>query len=177
MPPCKSAEAALSAIKDDESKVLGLTVNGNKVEPGQHIPKAEATSPPELSFNTTSGTYLVINVDLDAPFKSFNFLGPVLHWVQSGLTPEMIEGGTSVLKPHDTPVIANYARPGPPPGSGPHRYVFLLYEQPEGFDVTKYAPAGGKPVGVRRRMRYDLDAFEKKANLGPVIAANYFTSN
>lgn len=40
MPPCKSAEAALSAIKDDESKVLGLTVNGNKVEPGQHIPKA-----------------------------------------------------------------------------------------------------------------------------------------
>ncbi|KAL1847577.1 hypothetical protein Plec18170_008473 [Paecilomyces lecythidis] len=177
MPPCKSAKAALSAIKDDKSKVLGLTVNGKKIKPGQHIPKAEATSAPELSFNATSGTYIVVNVDLDAPFKSVNFLSPVLHWVQSGLTPEALEDGTAVLKPHDTPFIVNYAGPGPPPGSGPHRYVFLLYEQPEDFDVTKYAPAGGKPVGIGPRIRYDLAAFEKKAKLGPVIAANYFTSN
>jgi phosphatidylethanolamine-binding protein (PEBP) family uncharacterized protein len=75
------------------------------------------------------------------------------------------------------PFVANYAGPGPPPGSGPHRYIFLLYEQPEGFDVSKYAPAGGKPLGVMGRMRYDLTKFEKEAKLGPVIAANYFCSN
>lgn len=137
----------------------------------------EASSPPELSFNVTSGTYIIVSVDLDAPFQSFSILSPVLHWIQSGLTPETAEDGPSVLKPHDTPVIVNYAGPGPPPGSGPHRYVFLLYEQPEGFDVSKYAPAGGKPTGIGPRVRYDLGAFETKAKLGPVIAANYFNSN
>ena len=31
-------------------------------------------------------------------------------------------------------------------------------------------------MGNFPRMRYDLGAFEKKANLGPVVAANYFYS-
>ena len=100
-------------------------------------------------------------------------LGPALHWIQPGFKPE---AGTTKLS-STTPFVANYAGPGPPPGSGPHRYIFLLYEQPEGFDVSKYAPAGGKPLGLMGRMRYDLTKFEKEAKLGPVIAANYFYSN
>jgi phosphatidylethanolamine-binding protein len=71
----------------------------------------------------------------------------------------------------------NYAGPGPPPPSSPHRYVFLLYDQPEGFDTTKFASPGGKNVGIRPRMRYDLKAFEKEAKLGQVVACNYFLSN
>jgi hypothetical protein len=40
MPGKKSFEAALALIKDDPSKVLGLTVGTHKVTPGQKIPKA-----------------------------------------------------------------------------------------------------------------------------------------
>jgi hypothetical protein len=40
----------------------------------------EAQAPPELSFNVTSGTYIVIGLDIDAPFPSFDLLGPILHW-------------------------------------------------------------------------------------------------
>ena len=71
----------------------------------------------------------------------------------------------------------DYAGPAPPPGSSPHRYVFLLYEQPEGFDMVKFASPGGKKVGILPRIRYNLKAFEEKANLGPVLACNYFLSN
>jgi len=72
--------------------------------------------------------------------------------------------------------VADYAGAAPPPLSAPHRYVFLLFEQPEGFDALKYAPAGGKTMGIWLRMRYDLGAFEKEIKLGPVIACNYFKS-
>jgi phosphatidylethanolamine-binding protein (PEBP) family uncharacterized protein len=96
-----------------------------------------------------------------------------LHWAQPGFKPQ---AGTNKLIT-DTPFLANYAGPGPPPGSSPHRYIFLLCDQPPDFDVSKFAPAGGKPLGIRGRMRYNLEAFEKEAKLGPVIAANYFYSN
>jgi phosphatidylethanolamine-binding protein (PEBP) family uncharacterized protein len=71
----------------------------------------------------------------------------------------------------------DYAGPSPPPPSSPHRYVFLLYERPEGFDTAKFAPPGGKKVGVMPRVRYELKKFEKEAKLGPVVASNYFLSN
>jgi hypothetical protein len=39
MPDKKSVEAALSLIKNDPSKVLGLTLGTRNVTPGQEIPK------------------------------------------------------------------------------------------------------------------------------------------
>lgn len=55
--------------------------------------------------------------------------------------------------------------------------MFLLYDQPEGFDPVKFAPPGGKGMAMRPRMKYDLAAFVKAAGLGPVVACNYFVSN
>jgi phosphatidylethanolamine-binding protein len=73
--------------------------------------------------------------------------------------------------------VANYIGPAPPPGSSPHRYVFFLYEQPVGFEGKKYAPPNGGNLSNWNRMRYSLDAWEKEAQLGPVVAINYFKSN
>lgn len=100
-------------------------------------------------------------------------MGPILHWIQSGLTGTDV--GTTLSS--NVPAVASFLAPSPPPGSGPHRYVFLLYEQPEGFDVKRFAPANGQEMGIMQRVRYDLANFEKEAGLGPVVAANYFTSN
>ena len=138
----------------------------------------EAQEPPKLAFNPKASTesYIVIGLDIDAPFQSLPVLSPILHWIQPGLKPERTSDGTASLTASDTPFVVNYIGPAPPPGSGAHRYVFLLYEQPAGFDGKKHAPAGGAKMGNWPRMRYDLGAFEKEAKLGPVIAANYFWS-
>ena len=126
---------------------------------------------------STTGTYLVIGLDIDAPFPSFGVLGPILHWVQPGLKAETVKpGATPVLKATE-PFVANYIGPAPPPGSSPHRYIFFLYEQPEGFDGAKYAPKDGQPLGNLQRMWASLDGLEREYKLGPVLAANYFTSN
>ncbi|CAG7940873.1 unnamed protein product [Penicillium salamii] len=175
MPSNQSVRSVLSLIGNDPSKELGLTVGDHEnVRPGQYIPRPDAQSPPKLFFAglSSSSTYLVVGLDIDAPFPSFGILGPILHWIQPGIkSADASDLDTS------RPFIANNIGLAPPPGSSPHRYVFLLYEQPVGFDAKTYAPPDGKGLSNWYRMRYDLDAWAKVINLGPILAFNYFTSN
>jgi phosphatidylethanolamine-binding protein (PEBP) family uncharacterized protein len=119
-----------------------------------------------------NSTYLVVSLDIDAPFPAFKLLSPILHWIQSDI--KVTTDGTLQF---DAPFVANYIGPAPPRISAPHRYLFLLYEQPEGFDLAAYAPAGGKNLRTLNRMRYDFDAWAEKINLGHPVAFNYFTCN
>ena len=115
---------------------------------------------------------MAVALDLDAPFPSWGGLGPILHWIQPGF-----KAGPKNTLTSSQPFVANYIGPAPPPGSGPHRYAFFLFEQPDNFDGKKYAPADGKPLGNWSRMRYDLDNWQEKASLGEPLAVNYFVSN
>jgi len=170
----KSIETGFALIKNDESKILDVTVGKHQVKPGMQIPKAEAQETPQVSFKSTSGTsYIVISLDIDAPFPSWDGLGPILHWNQSGFKSDPATGKLTTA----APFVANWIGPAPPPGSGPHRYIFLLYDEPAGFDPKKYAPPEGKKLGNWNRIRYNLGAFEKEVKLGPVLAFNYFRSN
>lgn len=194
MPANKSVQRALSLIENDKSKILGLSVGPHtNVQPGTYIPRAgkavfslfrcsskarltnnlEAQSAPQLAFDIPdpSKTYMVVGLDIDAPFPSFDVLGPILHWIQPGLCTK-----DSQLKATE-PFVANYIGPAPPPGSSPHRYIFFLYEQPAGFDGKKYAPPNGENLSNWHRVRFSLDAWEKKTQLGKLLAVNYFCSN
>lgn len=198
MPTKEVVKRIVSAQATDQSKTLGVIFNGKAITPGQYIPRAgkflrlfrlrpqeiysltippifpAAQNPPSISYTVPnpSSTYIIVCLDLDAPFPSFSVLGPVLHWIQPGF-----RAGTENTLTSNEPFIADYAGPAPPPGSSPHRYTFLLFEQPDGFEGRKYAPAGGKTVGVWGRMRYDLDAWVERAGLGDAVAGNWFLSS
>jgi phosphatidylethanolamine-binding protein (PEBP) family uncharacterized protein len=140
----------------------------------------EAQAPPELYLEHPSSTenLLAISLDPDAPFPSFSFLGPILHWVQPDLTPTPSDSDSSITTLNSaSPQIMDYAPPGPPPGSSPHKYVFLLFKQPPGFDSKKYVPKGQQEMGIKARIRTDVEKWVAEKGLGPVVAANYFTSN
>ncbi|RAL15165.1 YbhB/YbcL family Raf kinase inhibitor-like protein [Aspergillus homomorphus CBS 101889] len=181
MPANNSIKKTLSLIENDATKVLGLDVGKHtNVQPGQYIPRADAQLPPKLSFRGLSPntTYMVVGLDIDAPFPSFGVLGPILHWIQSDLQPTPSDSDSTTYDLKITaPFVANYIGPAPPPGSSPHRYIFFLYEQPVGFEGEKYAPPGGQKLGNMHRMRFDLDAWETKIGLGDIVATNYFASN
>jgi phosphatidylethanolamine-binding protein (PEBP) family uncharacterized protein len=115
---------------------------------------------------------MVISLDIDAPFSSFRVLGPILHWIQPGLESSSEE----IILKSTAPFVADYIGPAPPPGPAPHRYVFLLYEEPIGFDGGRYAPADGAGMSNWYRMRYDLDAWEGEIGLGSALGVNYFWS-
>lgn len=144
--------------------------------------ETDAQSPPQLTLTTpstgaASTHYTIISLDLDAPFPSFPKLGPILHWVQSGLTSSLSSSGALTI---DTPFIADYIGPAPPPLSAPHRYAFFLYQGEVGNDlVTKYAPPGGQHFGNGGRLWASLDEWEGKLGLRreDMVAVNYFYSN
>lgn len=115
---------------------------------------------------------MVVALDIDAPFPSFDVLGPILHWIQPGL-----KAGPNNALTASEPFVANWIGPAPPPGSAPHRYTFFLFEQPKNFSGKTYAPADGKDLSNWHRMRYNLDVWQRTAKLGEPIAANYFLSN
>jgi phosphatidylethanolamine-binding protein len=155
------------------SSVPTLTVsfpdNVSVKEPGQHIPRQSAQVAPKISFPSAvpGKKYFVINLDLDAPFVSLPILGPILHWIQYDLT--VGEGG--VLEGEEA---CSWIAPRPPLASGPHRYVFALFEQPETLEKGVVAPEGGYSMGMR--IRYDFAGLEKKIGLGEVLGGNWFTS-
>lgn len=107
MPVNAVVQRILSAAENDDSKILGVVYSGKPITTKQYIPRAgkpspppdlptlreaqltaipEAQTAPSITFNgtTPNTTYLVVALDLDAPFPSFGVLGPILHWIQPG---------------------------------------------------------------------------------------------
>ncbi|KAF5331022.1 hypothetical protein D9619_005724 [Psilocybe cf. subviscida] len=138
-----------------------LTLNYAGVEVG---PVPTVTVTPANSSVTLSGTYTLAMVDADIVGAKLPD-GQTRHWLVNGVT---VAGG--VVK-NDTAVgITNYAGPGPAAGSGPHRYVVALYEQPSTF---KAPDAFSQPnMGVST---FDFNAYVKDSGLGPLVAATYIT--
>ncbi|PYI03952.1 PEBP-like protein [Aspergillus sclerotiicarbonarius CBS 121057] len=178
MPSRQNVDKAMALLEKDDTKILGLTFGARYVHPGQYLSKADAAYPPRLSFQRLKacGTYMVVCLDLDAPFTSFNLLSPVLHWIQPGLLPVPTESGNYFLRVA-APFVADYMGPNPPPRAAPHRYIFILFEQPPGFEVQHHAPPNGNTLGKWSRLRYNFDGWAKSIGLGPVVGANYFVSN
>jgi len=134
--------------------------------------------------------YLVAGLDLDPPFPSFPVMGPILHSMQADLTlatdeldpesadefiplqPAAEEDGVGTGRP-----VAAYMGPAPPGLSSPHRYMFMMWEQPAGVTGERIKDElgfGEDGVGLMTRMRWDQEAFERKLGLGRVVAGNYF---
>lgn len=187
----RTLEHALEIAKDP-SHQLGVTVGNRKVEPGGFIPKAgaltldntnalrslsELTDQPEtheipkLSFsNTGECKYIALCIDLDAPFAMLPFLSPICHWLQTDL-----DRGLATA----TPPVIPYRGAGPPPiARAPHRYVFMLFKQPEAFDKQKLTCARpeGEAFPMTGRMRFDVEGLLKGAGLDEMVAANWFTA-
>lgn len=116
--------------------------------------------------------YLLLCLDPDAPHPSTSLLlSPILHWFQAGLQSD----GTGALQTSELPA-ACYRAPNAPAFSPPHRYVFLLYRQPELLDLGRYAAKEGEEMGLWPRIKYKHGALVQELSLGKVVAANYFMS-
>ncbi|KAL2002557.1 hypothetical protein VTN02DRAFT_6506 [Thermoascus thermophilus] len=67
---------------------------------------------------------------------------------------------------------AVYIGPRPPPGSN-HRYVFLLFEQPDGYALPEcYSHI--LPVTIEARAGFDIEHFMQVTKLRQPAAGNYF---
>ncbi|TEB22535.1 PEBP-like protein [Coprinellus micaceus] len=105
-------------------------------EVGGKFTKDEAQQEPELYLidndegeAAAEETYTLVMTDPDAPSRADPKYGQWRHWVIPGLKVQNGAKGVTALQKTRTS-LTPYFGPSPPPGSGPHRYVFLLFEDP-----------------------------------------------
>jgi hypothetical protein len=119
---------------------------------------------PTITWNPASEStkYILMIVDPlfilgpDGPAASFGAY--VQHMLITNITGSNITTGTA---------INPYLGPGPPDAND-HKYVYLVYEQPEGFALT-----ADQITALNGRANFNLTTFVEEHNLGPAVGINW----
>ncbi|KIJ69529.1 hypothetical protein HYDPIDRAFT_81049 [Hydnomerulius pinastri MD-312] len=148
---------------------MGFKGVGN-VAPGQAMTKDQTMNEPNLSVTPANssvmlgGKYTVMMADA-GPVGTDETKGQQRHWLANGATIS----GTNVSMVGAT-VVTQYTPPDPPVSSGPHRYVILIFTQPQDFLAPPSLSKANSGGGV-----FVVEDYVKSSKLGPLVAANYFT--
>lgn len=144
-------------------ETLSVQYGTIEVNLGNEITPFDVKDEPKVQWNADSDSYYTIAmVDPDAPSRTDPKFREVLHWLVGNIKGSDIAGANH---------IAVYFGSGPPKGTGLHRYVFMLYKQPEKltFDEPK-SPKNSRA----NRFNFNLRNFVQKYKLGEPLAGNFF---
>ncbi|KAH8077041.1 PEBP-like protein [Cristinia sonorae] len=136
------------------------------VHAGLQLPRNATAGPPRFSIRSnalaTRGPFVVATVDPDAPTPQTPTSAQIRHFL----------GGNFHLGPtgrltNSTAAISNFLQPTPPAGSDPHRYVFLLFEQPRGFNQQKLVNS------TTSIANFNISSFAAAVGLGQPIGGTF----
>ncbi|CAF1014061.1 unnamed protein product [Rotaria sp. Silwood1] len=114
-------------------------------------PQVEVDDVDDKSYRT------LIMVDPDAPSSDDPIKGPILHWLVANFQSKDLKDGHTLYA---------YKCPAPPVGSGPHRYIFFLYQSIDKIPERK--------IDSEHRLRFPLQQYVTDNRLG-LLSATYFT--
>lgn len=158
---------------------LYLTFTGNLsdgtsakvVLPGTSFVRNDTLVPPELSVQgVKGGPYVVAIVDPDAPSRASPTSAQIRHLLAANITVSNTHSKyvpRSYLLKNSTAATNDYRPPTPPVGSGPHRYVALLYSQPKNFDISF--------LNVSDIRLFNISSFAARTGLGEPLAGTFLT--
>ncbi|CAH2051983.1 unnamed protein product, partial [Iphiclides podalirius] len=117
---------AIPVTPSDLAKVLYAgdvqVLLGNEVSPSQTI------SIPSVDWDgDMNSVYTLAMIEIDLPTRASPLLRAFLHWLVGNIPGNEVTKGET---------LAAYVPPVPPPATGLHRYVFLIYQQPERIDFN-----------------------------------------
>ncbi|KAI8954639.1 phosphatidylethanolamine-binding protein [Xylaria longipes] len=130
---------------------LNVSFGEKAVELGTFLRAGECKQAPTITFAPEAGapenaSYSFILTDPDAPTPDDPKFAFWRHWVLSGLRPESVDAAAASSE------LTAYLGPGPKDDSKPHRYLFLLYREPEGLGLSK-EDVGGEEFVQRRSFK------------------------
>ncbi|CAG0878858.1 unnamed protein product [Darwinula stevensoni] len=152
----------VSAVSDIIDQAPGYTMSVSydtwPVDLGKKLHLDETDRPPTLAAWPTKskGRYCVVMLDPDAVGEKHQ---ESLLWMVVNIPGNAI---------HEGQTVAPYRPPRSNPFSGTHRFVFLVFEQPQEISL--------KNIISSRREHFSARDFANFYQLGGPIAANYFTS-
>ncbi|KAI5480657.1 PEBP-like protein [Pseudohyphozyma bogoriensis] len=146
--------------------------NNLEVKYGNVIGRLESAPAPTFAIpgGDPTATYTILCADPDAPARGFlsRALSPICHLIQQEVT---VDASGVVTAP---PAVVFWGPPGPPPFTGLHRYIFLLYKNttPEGvLPLEKQSTVKGDAIS--NRMKWDIKLFVKENGL-ELVGVNWF---
>ncbi|CAO3598787.1 unnamed protein product [Absidia cylindrospora] len=149
-----------------QSNILLSVKYGDKdVAIGNHFTTGQTAEAPQVQFIPAEedAEYSLFLVDPDAPTRSDPKYGPWRHWVAVNIPGSQQDQVTAASSQ-----LTNYIGPAPPPGSGDHRYIFLLYKQ-----TNKSHPFQSLSQSVQDRRSFDFKQYAANNKL-ELVAANFF---
>ncbi|KAF2191946.1 PEBP-like protein [Zopfia rhizophila CBS 207.26] len=158
---------------------LDVMFNGTVLNtPGQQLTKAGTASQPQIAVAdaNTEDTFMFVMIDLDVPpAEGSTERRTLLHAMATGfrVTQQQTTGTGANLLVSSDQGPATYIGPSPPAtDTVPHRYVELLFQQPENLQVQ-----AADFANTQDRINFDIEAFIQENELSEPIAANFFTVN
>ncbi|KAK6197467.1 phosphatidylethanolamine-binding protein [Scheffersomyces amazonensis] len=169
------------AYSDEDQVALGNTL---KVSKTQNKPKIQFTlnsSHQDGTFEPISNNdkFILVLTDPDAPSNTDHKNSEYAHWLVTDLklsTSDASDSGNDIshfLDYSKGKEILSYTGPAPPPKTGKHRYVYLLYKQDSqssNFQTPKGRPTWGTGIpgsGVR-------DWIKKNSPNSKLLSVNFF---
>jgi len=151
-------------LKAPEQEVKVEFDSGVEAALGNTLTPTQVKNQPKVSWDAQDESlYTLIKTDPDAPSRIDPKHREWHHWLVVNIPGNDLSKG-------DT--LAEYVGSGPPPGTGLHRYVYLVYQQsgkvsdPEHGVLTNRSGA--------KRGGFKAAAFAEKHNLGDPVAGNFF---
>lgn len=140
--------------------------SGVRVDKGKELTPTQVKDPPVVKWTAKESEYYTLAmVDPDAPSRENPKFREWHHWLVGN-----IFGGDM----NKSEVLSDYIGSGPPKGTGLHRYVFLLYKQPEKCDFGK-VPKLPNNSGDKRG-KFSIAKFAQQFKLGTPIAGNFYVA-
>ncbi|XP_044750335.1 protein D3-like [Coccinella septempunctata] len=134
--------------------------SGKEVKFGNELTPTEVKDEPTVSWEANSDEYyLLIMTDHDTPEE----VREVKHWLVGNIKGSDLSTGE---------VFAEYLGSGPPKGTGLHKYIFLVYKQPQKIDF--HEPPRVAHNSRANRLKFSVRNFAKEYNLGDPVAGNYY---
>ncbi|CAM0138393.1 hypothetical protein VKS41_002943 [Umbelopsis sp. WA50703] len=147
--------------------LLGINYPGGQdVALGNKLTPEQASQAPEITFvsDDPEAYYTLIMTDPDAPSRADPKFGQWRHWVVTNISGSQFSVSASSVNNH-TPYIG----PGPPEGSGFHRYCFLLFKQKSKDQAIQQLSSEKR----EDRRYFKAEQFGKDNDL-KLVAANFF---
>jgi len=102
--------------------------SGVKVQKGNELTPTNVKDIPHVVWDSEPNTfYTLIMTDPDAPSRANPKFREFRHWLVANIPGNNLSEGDTIFE---------YVGSGPPKNTGLHRYIFLLYKQPDKLTIT-----------------------------------------
>ncbi|KAJ8518267.1 hypothetical protein ONZ45_g4626 [Pleurotus djamor] len=137
---------------------------------GTQLPRDATAGPPSFSLRGVSprGPFVIAMVDPDAPTPAEPVYAQIRHFLGGNF---VIDGRERFAGPHQlynsSAAITEFRQSNPPAGSPAHRYVYLVFKQPPGFN-EQVLVTPETSIGL-----FNISGFAEEAGLGKPIGGTY----